>query len=229
MLNLHLSPPQEKETVREYAYRILKENILSLTLIPEMKISEKEVSDTLSISRTPVREAFIRLSQENLLEILPQRGTYISKINTDQISEFRFLRVTLEQAVMKLACTEFPEEYASKLVKCLNSQEKCVINKSFDKFFELDNEMHCIIFTGCQKPNIWKMIREANLNYVRARVLDLQSRQSEIELLFQQHAQIVKAILDKDVTAGNHIITKHVNKVIDDVADLKAHYPDYFK
>lgn len=108
MTTLTLSLFKENESVREYAYRTLRENILKLKLKPGDKISEKEISDTLSISRTPVREAFIRLSQEQLLEVLPQRGTYISKINTSQIAEFRFLRVTLEQAVMKLACEKFP-------------------------------------------------------------------------------------------------------------------------
>lgn len=114
MTTLTLSLFKENESVREYAYRTLRENILKLKLKPGDKISEKEISDTLSISRTPVREAFIRLSQEQLLEVLPQRGTYISKINTSQIAEFRFLRVTLEQAVMKLACEKFPPEYQQK-------------------------------------------------------------------------------------------------------------------
>lgn len=125
MTTLTLSLFKENESVREYAYRTLRENILKLKLKPGDKISEKEISDTLSISRTPVREAFIRLSQEQLLEVLPQRGTYISKINTSQIAEFRFLRVTLEQAVMKLACEKFPPEYQQKIIDCLEEQSTC--------------------------------------------------------------------------------------------------------
>ena len=175
MTTLNLSLFKENESVREYAYRTLRENILKLKLKPGDKISEKEISDTLSISRTPVREAFIRLSQEQLLEVLPQRGTYISKINTSQIAEFRFLRVTLEQAVMKLACEKFPPEYQQKIIDCLEEQSTCVKIKNYSRFFELDNGMHSIIFSGCEKPNIWQLMQNTNLNYIRSRVLDLHS------------------------------------------------------
>lgn len=229
MTMLTLSPFKENETVREYAYRILRENILKLILKPGDKISEKEISDTLSISRTPVREAFIRLSQEQLLEVLPQRGTYISKINTSQIAEFRFLRVTLEQAIMKLACKNFPYEYQQKIITCLKEQSNCVKIKNYSHFFELDNKMHSIIFSGCEKPNIWQLIQNTNLNYVRSRVLDLHSKNNEIDLLFTQHQQIINAILTHDTALGHKIITEHINKVIGDIEELKATYPDFFE
>ncbi|MDQ0203988.1 GntR family transcriptional regulator [Pectinatus haikarae] len=229
MIDLKISEAKEKESVREYAYRVLRENILNLTLVPGTAVSEKEISDILSISRTPAREAFIRLAQEGLLEILPQRGSYISKIDTEQIAEFRFLRVTMEQAVIRLACRYFPDEFKRKLIECLEEQRLCVANKNYERFFKLDNMMHDIIFTGCEKPHIWKIIQEANLNYIRARVLDLSSKQSEIELLFSQHEEIVKSIINADEELGYEIITKHVNKVISDVHELQEKYIELFK
>lgn len=208
---------QTKESVREYAYRILKENILNVIIVPDTAISEKEISDMLSISRTPAREAFIRLAQEGLLEILPQRGTYVAKIDTQQIEEFKFLRVTLEQAVIKLACEIFPEEYRNELVHCLEEQKQCVKEKDYNRFFQLDNLMHNIIFSGCNKKHVWKIIEETNLNYIRARVLDLSAKEKEIEVLFSQHQKLVKAILEKDSIAAYKIITEHINKIIGDV------------
>lgn len=104
MEQIQLLEKEPRETVREYAYRVLYQNIMTMHLIPGTAMSEQELSNVLGVSRTPVREAFIRLSQKGLLDILPQRGTFVSKINTDQLSEFRFLRVTLENAIVKLAC-----------------------------------------------------------------------------------------------------------------------------
>ena len=109
MENLELFEKAPNETVREYAYRVLYENIMSLKLPPGTAMSEQELSGILNVSRTPVREAFIRLSQKGLLEILPQRGTFVSKIHTEQLAEFRFFRVTLERAIIELACQAFPE------------------------------------------------------------------------------------------------------------------------
>ena len=93
MENLELFEKAPNETVREYAYRVLYENIMSLKLPPGTAMSEQELSGILNVSRTPVREAFIRLSQKGLLEILPQRGTFVSKIHTEQLAEFRFFRI----------------------------------------------------------------------------------------------------------------------------------------
>lgn len=229
MINLNITDIQAKESVREYAYRILKENILNVILIPDTAISEKEISDMLSISRTPVREAFIRLAQEGLLEILPQRGTYVAKIDTQQIEEFKFLRVTLEQAVMKLACEQFPEKYKKELVNCLAEQKQCVKNKDYNYFFQLDNLMHNIIFSGCNKKHVWKIIEETNLNYIRARVLDLSAKEKEIDILFSQHEKLVEAVLEKNSALAYEIITEHVNKVIGDVEELQKAYPLFFK
>lgn len=229
MIDLTISKAEGKESVREYAYRILRENILNLTLLPGTAISEQEISDTLAISRTPVREAFIRLAQESLLEIRPQRGSYVSKIDTGQIAEFRFLRVTMEQAVVRLACRHFPDEFKEKLSDCLEKQCFCVKRRDYEQFFKLDNMMHDIIFTGCEKPHIWKIIQEANLNYIRARVIDLSFKQDEIEVLFNQHSDIVKAIMESDEKLGYATITKHVNKVISDVDELQRKYTELFK
>lgn len=229
MIHLEITPAQGRESVREFAYRVIKENLLNLTLMPGTAISEKEIADILEISRTPVREAFIRLEQESLLDILPQRGTYVSKIDTEQIAEFRFLRVTMEKAVIKLACENFPEEYKKRLQKCLADQQVCVKNRDYDSFFRLDNMMHNIIFTGCGKPHIWHIIKEANLNYIRARVLDLSAKHNEIGLLFTQHKTIIKAIEQSDEKMGINIITQHVNKVISDVHELQKKYKEIFK
>ncbi|MCI1821642.1 MAG: GntR family transcriptional regulator [Megasphaera sp.] len=229
MSKLEMLEQKTNESVREYAYRVIFENIMSLHLVPGTAISEKEISDRLSISRTPVREAFIRLAQAGLLEILPQRGTYISKIDTAQIAEFRFLRVTLERAVMELACRSFPESYLKRLEACLADQEHVLQKFDASRFYELDNEMHCIIFSGCAKPSIWQLLQNANINYIRARVLNVSAAQTEMQLLYEQHRLIMRSIVGHDVSAGIDIITKHVNKVIGDVDALKKQYPEYFK
>jgi len=226
---LEMLEQKANESVREYAYRVIFENIMSLHLVPGTAISEKEISDRLSISRTPVREAFIRLAQAGLLEILPQRGTYISKIDTAQITEFRFLRVTLERAVMELACRSFPEAHLKSLKVCLEGQEQVLQKFDASRFYELDNEMHYIIFSGCDKPSIWQLLQNANINYIRARVLNVSAAQTEMQLLYEQHRLIVQSIAEHNVSAGIDIITKHVNKVIGDVDALKKQYPEYFK
>lgn len=218
-----------RETVREYAYRVLYQNIMAMHLIPGTAMSEQELSLQLSVSRTPVREAFIRLSQQDLLEILPQRGTFVSKINTEQISEFRFLRVTIEKAIVELACQGLSEVHKDELARCLEEQAECVETKDTTRFFHSDNRFHETLYNGCSKSHIWQIIQNANLDYLRARMLNVTAEAEQLHRLYAQHQAIVEAILQHDTIRGITVMEEHINKVIGDVATLKKQYPEYFK
>lgn len=99
-----------KRLTSKKLYQILKEEIIKLHLEPGLNISEKGISEKFNISRTPVREAFLLLSQDGLLDIYPQKGTFVSLIDLDAVEEARFLRECVERAVVKLACKKFPQE-----------------------------------------------------------------------------------------------------------------------
>ncbi|MEN6621396.1 MAG: GntR family transcriptional regulator, partial [Smithella sp.] len=162
-----------QESTREYVYRFLKENIMSLKLPPGSTLSEKDISNLLNVSRTPVREAFIQLSQEYLLDILPQKGTYVSLIDLENVEESRFLRETVEMAVIEIACREFPQEQLFELQSYLTLQELCIQEKNNLRFFAIDEALHGAIFSGCHKARIWSMIQQMNTHYNRVRMLNI--------------------------------------------------------
>ena len=229
MENLELFEKAPNETVREYAYRVLYENIMSLKLPPGTAMSEQELSGILNVSRTPVREAFIRLSQKGLLEILPQRGTFVSKIHTEQLAEFRFFRVTLERAIVELACQDFPDPWRTKLEFCIFEQGKFITSKDAEKFFKSDNTLHSLLYEGCEKPHIWQIVQESNLDYARARVLNVSDAAEQMNLLYEQHKGIVGAIFAGNTKLAKRIMTEHIDKVMGDVEVLKKEYPEYFR
>ena len=90
------------ENNKDYSYRVIKEAIMSLELKPGQAISEIELADMLNISRTPIREVMAKLKEEYLVEVLPQVGTYVSKIKSQLIEEAAFMRFTLEKEVLKV-------------------------------------------------------------------------------------------------------------------------------
>ena len=83
-------------SARDQVYYWLKEDIMKFRLIPGTHISEKEISGKYEVSRTPVREAFLQLAKEGLLEIYPQKGTRVSLIDLDLVEEARFMRENLD-------------------------------------------------------------------------------------------------------------------------------------
>ena len=71
---------ETKESLKEFAYRLLRKQITDCTILPGTLLSEKELGEKLGVSRTPIREALNRLEQEQLVSILPKRGVLVSEI-----------------------------------------------------------------------------------------------------------------------------------------------------
>lgn len=217
-----------QESTREYVYRCLKENIMQLKLEPGTPLSEKDIAALLNVSRTPVREAFIQLSKEYLLDILPQKGSYVSYIDLENVEESIFLRQTVEIEVVKLACTDFPAEKLFELQSYLTLQQLCIKEENYIKFFELDEILHKSIFEGCKKTRIWSLIQQMNTHYNRVRWLNVAGKY-DWNNIFSQHQELVRAIREKNVDLGAKIMGLHLNKVRIDINELFLDYARYFK
>jgi Transcriptional regulators len=217
-----------QESTREYVFRSLKQNMMNFKLAPGTAMSEQEVADLLKVSRTPVREAFIRLSQEGLLDIVPQKGTYVSYIDLESVEESKFLRETLETAIMEIACKSFPDEQLFELQSNVILQELCYKEKNSARFYELDEALHRLIFEGCKKARIWATMQQLHAHYNRVRMLNVAGGH-EVFVLLEQHKMLVQAIREKNVALGIKTIKQHLNKVRFDLKDLLEDYPEYFR
>ena len=111
------------ETAREYALRMLKENIISMELKPGAMVSENELAAQLGLSRTPVREALMDMAQYGLVDILPQRGSRISLIDYALVEEARFAREVLEVAILSIVCENVTEESLVQLRQNVRFQQ----------------------------------------------------------------------------------------------------------
>lgn len=209
-------------------YAKLKQQIVSLELPPGTALSEKEMSLTFEVSRTPVRESFVRLAQEGLLLVLPQRGTLVSLIDSDLVQEAHFMREQLEKAIVRLACEHFPEEKLLDLEQNLAAQKQCIDQHDSKNMFELDEWFHRILFEGCRKQSTWNVIQQMNANLNRSRVLWLHS-DPNWEHLYEQHRGIVNAIRSQDANSAEQIMRKHLSLSISSLMVLKEKYPDFFK
>lgn len=229
LMKIDLPVRGRHESSSEYIYRVLKASIISLRLPPGSNISEKEIADWLSVSRTPVREAFIKLTQETLLDVLPQKGTYVSLIDADQVEESKFLRENIEKEVMKLACGgQFPSEGLRLLEANVRLQERCMQAEDYLRLFELDEAMHGAIFAACRKSRVWSAIQQMNTHYHRVRMLNLAYGQ-DWPLILEQHRQIVGCIAARDAARGAQAVDVHLNKVIIDLNELRHDFGQYFR
>ena len=147
--------------------RKLRHDILHLVLKPGTKISEQEVSERFQVSRTPVREVFVRLFQDGLVEIYPQRGTYVSLINLAHVDEGRFVREVLEMAVVREICGELTRDDIVHLESNLAQQEVCHENQSYLQMLSLDERFHATLFRIAEQERTWQMVSQLNNDFFR--------------------------------------------------------------
>ncbi len=228
IMKMEISEPRYGISVSDYVYEVLKKNIVAFKLKPGDRISENEISELLNVSRTPVREAFIKLSNEGLVYILPQRGTYISYIDLDQVEEARFIRESLEKSVIKLAVKEFPEDVLVYLRKNIEIQKEKIKNKAYSEFLDLDEDFHKAIFSACNKERTWSFIEQVNSQYKRIRLLSFIANINWNKTI-EQHERIIEAIEEKDEIKAEDTMTEHLKKLIIEQVELKEKYPKYFK
>ena len=150
---MKISKQQPGENARMYAYRVILDNILHLELQPGSAVSENELSQILNVSRTPVREALIEMNRLGLVEILPQRGSFVTKIDYDLIEESKFLRLSLENSVVRLICSEgLSPHYLHLLKENMRLQKQYEQSDDSDNsLMELDNDFHRLLFESIGK------------------------------------------------------------------------------
>lgn len=227
MLNLDFESKMNYST-RDRVYELLKENIISLKLEPGRSISEKEISEMLQVSRTPVREAFVKLTQDGLLEIYPQRGTFVSLIDLRHVEEARFIREQLERAAVRAACERFSPDGLQMLAANLAMQKHSVAEHDYNRLFELDEQFHHLIVVGSGKELIWTVIQHMKVHINRVRMLSLAANY-DWDLILQHHENIYEAIERGDEKAADHAMEQHLRKLTFEQDELKYQYKAYFK
>lgn len=205
----------------------MKQQIINLKILPGTSLSENEMAIQFNVSRTPIRESFVRLAQEGLVQVLPQRGTLVSLIDIALVEEARFMRLKLECAIIELACHEFPETSLQELAFNLFQQKDCLEHEDVDRIFSLDQQFHNILFAGVNKTHTWNTMNLLTVHLDRSRKLRLLVNK-DWEQIYEQHCQIVEAIKDKKPQLAIQLMMHHLHRGIDDLDLLQQKYPDYF-
>jgi DNA-binding GntR family transcriptional regulator len=217
-----------KETGRVQIYEVIKDSIQYLELMPGSIIREQELASQIGVSRTPIREALIRLAADFLIDIYPQKGTYVAKIDFGLAQEIAYMRHILDMDICLKLCgnkakiKEFLSDnfyFMSNAVKKGHVQEY-IIN---------DNEFHRSIFNYAGHKIIWGFISDSRAHYNRVLMLDLR-RPHMLEKSLEEHHQLVDYIESGNKTKLREILERHHdhNNIIKLSHELKTLFPAYF-
>lgn len=212
------------ETNREYAFRVISDNIIRLEIEPGSMIGEQEIATILGLSRTPVHEALLELSKSKIVDILPQKGCLVSMIDSDLIREARFLRITVETALVEDACELATEADLQELEENLQLQE-FYLKKDQSKLLTLDNNFHEIIYRICNKMQCHYMVSLMSMHFDRVRNLSLRSVK-DLKIV-SDHRAIYDAIKAKDAVAARAAFQKHMARFDLDWNIISQEYKQY--
>lgn len=213
--------------IRPQIYDLLYRGILKLEIPPGRPLSEPEVSEALGVSRGPVREVFIRLANEGLVEIYPQVGTFVSLLDAVTLMEAIYVRDALEPDLAARTAARISQQDARRLRAQPDRQREAASIGDLERVWELDDEFHRTIAELSGLPGVWKHIYSVRGTLSRLRTLELNELDGT-DIWIPQHTLIADAIARKDTRGARDAMRAHINISITQIEELKRRFPEFF-
>jgi DNA-binding GntR family transcriptional regulator len=222
----HATKTKERRPSVDVIFNHLYDEILSLRLRPGDKISEAEIGARFGVSRQPVRDAFSRLENLDLLLIQPQKATEVKRFSLKAIEKSRFVRAAVEAEVLRRAAAECDEEGAARLDECLDRQREIVRNQEHHKFDELDYEFHQILCEIAKVDYAFEVISAEKAKIDRICILGL-SKEKRMPQLLQDHEDIAEGVKQGNSEAAVEAGMKHLARLDRTIDTIAAQHEDY--
>lgn len=206
-------------------YHALRKEIIGNELSPGTRLSEMEIAQLYGVSRQPVREAFIKLANEGLLDVRAQRGSFVAKISLSAVMDARFVREAVEADIVKLLAVS-PDPFLISDLRRQILHQKELVGGSARDFMIADETFHRTLAEGADKGNAWRVIEEMKAQMDRVRFLS--SMHFSVERLVIQHCDTVDAIEIGNVQRAEDCIRTHLRGILNDLHVIKEEQPSYF-
>ena len=208
-----MTDKSEISSLESFISNSLKEQIINLDLLPGTKLSEMKIAKLYGCSRAPVRGAFSELRATGYVESRPQVGTFVSKINLDRVEEYRFVRESVEVAVLNLGIEN--NLFTAKLPLLQANVNEMVLARSqnnLKRFTDLDVMFHNILYSAVDKPFVSKYCGDNDVHYARLRFMVTRDSAS-LETTISEHQEILKLISDKSTAGIDDIVFRHLHNI----------------
>ena len=203
--------------INEKVYNYIKNNIASLVFPAGYKLNIKQLSKTLGVSHTPIKDALFRLAGEGLIEITSRTGTYVKSITEADIHEILQTRLILETAVIE-EVTEKITDQQLRTIKDLYQKSLSIVvrqndSESYKAFMECDSAFHLAIFDVIGINRLIDIYKKLNTHaqYVRFRMMH--SALGKLPTTNEDHRMILEALCERNAAKAKQVITNHIQKI----------------
>lgn len=215
-----------KRPVSDQVYDALKAAIVSVRLPPGSSVSENRICGQFGVSRTPVRNAIIRLVEDELIDVFPQQGSFVSPIKISSIKDSHFIRKSLELAVLDEAAKVWTPALTARTHAIISSQKAALAQDDFEQFHRDDERFHHNISISAGLEGVWSAIRGAKARIDRLH--RLAAVEGRLPMVIVEHEAVLDALAAGRAVEARAHLSYHLDKILDLQAMLRLRYASYF-
>ncbi len=212
-LSTEFAIDNSKEPLNQQIYRFLKRAIIECRLLPGDPLSENVVSSKFQfkISRQPVREALIKLSENEFVIITPKRTTKVAPISKSDVIQGAQIRCAIEGFFIRSAAENMTDEILEDLHKNLEKQKQSARDYSIRDHFAYDDAFHALILKTAGMSRAWNIIENVKGVMDRVRFLSLEDQVIPMDVTSISHQRILDALEKRDPDLCQKEMLKHIN------------------
>jgi DNA-binding GntR family transcriptional regulator len=208
-------------------FELLREQIVTLERRPGETLQKEEIAAALGVSRTPVGDALARLAAIGLATVIPQVGSFVSRIAVVDVIECTFLRRAAESDIARHLAISASAVSLEMIERNLAEQKRLVDAGDWKEMHRVDNAFHKLLAELAGVPGVWEQIAPARLLLERIRYLGL-PLPGRLEETYAEHVAIVDAIRRRHLHDSADAMARHLSKIDPYLDCLRARYPQYF-
>jgi DNA-binding GntR family transcriptional regulator len=214
-----------KYPVADQIYEALKEAIVSVRLLPGTSISENRICRHFGVSRTPVRSAMVRLSEDGLIDVYPQQGSFVSPIRLVEINDSHFVRKNLEIALMREAAAKWSPQKSAEARAIIEVQRQAIATGDGNLFFREDEHFHQVFATFAERERVWVTILQAKARL--ARFVRLFGKPDRLPVVVKEHIAILDALDAGEIDRAIAELEHHLDMAFTMLKQLPEEYGPY--
>ncbi|WP_380055371.1 GntR family transcriptional regulator [Falsihalocynthiibacter sp. SS001] len=216
-------------TISDSVYQSLHDKIISLELPPGTPLSENALALSEGVSRTPIREAILRLSDEGLVQVAPKSGTFVARIPVSALPEALIVRRALEAVTVRSATRLATRSQIMSLKVIVERHREIENSEDITALHHVDEEFHQYIAEIGRLPGLWKLVQQVKMQIDRYRCLTLQIPQERrATMVIDEHQAIIDKIESGDEDGAVAAMEHHLSGLQHHFVVGIDLYPDYF-
>ncbi len=206
----------DKYSLRGRVFQRLRNDILSGKYQENEELKEVAIGEEMGVSRTPVREAFRQLELEGLIQIIPNKGAYVTGITVKDVEDIYMMRSLLEGLCARWASEHITKEQLEEMEENVYLSEFHAARGHYDQMAELDNRFHEILYEASHSKMLENQLKDFHQYVLRVRQKTLSSNVRS-KASNEEHKQIMEAIKNKDAQSAEMLANKHIINAYDNM------------